>query len=136
MSHGTFALVLGCMDGRCQEKAVQYAKENLGANFIDTVTEPGIDGILSGSKHPVYAAAGEVVRAQDFIRRKAMVSAKGHGAKKCLILAHNECAGNPVSHEQHLKDLKKAVATVRGWGLFDEIKTAVFNPEWELVSAD
>lgn len=132
-SHGSFACVLSCMDGRCQQHAFEYAQRLFGAEHIDTVTEPGLDGILAGSSSPVYSKPGAVGAAQEAVMLKAAVSAKGHGATQCLVIGHNECAGNPVSHEQHVADIKKAVAKVKSWGLFKEVHAAVFNPEWQLV---
>lgn len=127
-----FALVLGCMDGRCQAKASEYARNLFGAVHIDTVTEPGIDGILGGAAHPVFTSE-ELGLVRSLIEKKATVSAKGHGATQCLILGHNSCAGNPVEHEEHIFHLKNARNEVASWGLFNEIQLAVFDRNWNIA---
>jgi hypothetical protein len=133
MSHGTFATVIGCMDGRCQEKAYAYAKEQLGAEHIDTITEPGVDGILAGVPHPVLSEA-QLAVVREVVQAKAGISAKGHGSTKCLVMSHCECAGNPVDLPTHEAHLKKAKETVESWGLFNEVTLAAFTPEWEIVA--
>jgi hypothetical protein len=119
---GKFVTVLGCMDGRCQEKTIAYAKDIFGADFVDSITEPGMDKLL---------AKGE--RA-DWIKSKAEISAKGHGSMHALITGHCSCAGNPVSYEEHLADLSAAKDAVMEWGLFGDIRTAVFGEDWQLTA--
>jgi hypothetical protein len=131
MAHGTFSTLLNCMDGRCQEKALAYAKNLFGTDFVDSITEPGIDGILSG--HHSVLKADELPAAIEWVKAKAGISAKGHGSKKCLIVGHCECAGNQTGFEEHQQHIMEAKATIEGWELFDEVHMAVFNPDWEIV---
>lgn len=133
-SHGTFATALNCMDGRTQEKAVQYAKELTGAEHIDMITEPGKDGLLAGMHSVVQP--DEILARVEWIRAKAEISAKGHGSKQVVIFGHCECAGNQVGLEEHKEHLREAKKTVEGWGLFDEVHTAVFNEEFEVEKVD
>ncbi|HUQ30254.1 MAG TPA: carbonic anhydrase [Candidatus Paceibacterota bacterium] len=130
-SHGTFATVLGCMDGRCQEKTIAYAKKLFGVDHIDTITEPGMDKILAGGTH---AAATEefLPQLREWIQKKTSISAKGHGSTQVLVTGHCSCAGNPVDFDQHTKDIKAAIETVHGWNLFIEIKGAAFDEQWEI----
>lgn len=129
-SHGTFATAFNCMDGRCQDKAFAYAKDLFGADHIDMITEPGIDGLLAGA-HSVVPEPEIAMRA-DWIRAKAEISAQGHGSTQAIIFGHCECAGNQAEigvHKEHLIEAKK---TVEGWGLFKEVHLGVFNGEFEI----
>ncbi len=129
-SQGTFATAFNCMDGRCQEKAFAYTKQLSGADHIDMITEPGIDGLLAGA-HSVVPEAEIAMRA-DWIRSKAEISAKGHGSKLAVIFGHCECAGNQAELEVHKNHVLEAKKTVEEWGLFEKIHLAVFNNEFEV----
>ncbi len=118
------------MDGRCQEKAYMFAQQASGADFIDMITEPGIDGLLSGT-HSVVSAE-DIPGKISWIRAKAEISAKGHGSKQCVIFGHCGCAGNQVTFEEHRAHLLAALEKVRGWGLFDEVRAAAFTEDWTL----
>lgn len=119
------------MDGRCQEKTVVFAKELFGADNIDTITEPGIDGLLAEGD---YGAASAELREslKEWVKAKAAISANGHGSKAIVITGHMECAGNPVSYDEHVANLKNAAEVVKSWELFDDIRIAAFGDDWEL----
>lgn len=133
-SHGTFATALNCMDGRTQEKAFAYVKELFGVDFVDMITEPGKDGLLAGT-HSVVEA-DEILARTEWIRQKAEISAKGHGSSQVVIFGHCGCAGNVTDLEGHKEHLKAAKKTVDGWGLFKEVRTVVFNEDFELEPQD
>ena len=118
------------MDGRCQDKAFAYAQQLFGADHIDMITEPGIDGLLAGA-HSVVAS-DDIPAKVEWIRAKAEISAKGHGSTHVVIFGHCACAGNAVSLEEHRAHLAEAKKTVEAWGLFSEVHTAVFNEEFEI----
>ncbi len=133
-SHGTFSTALNCMDGRTQEKAFAYTQKLFGTDYVDIITEPGIDGLLAGS-HSVVSAEDMQARV-DWIRAKAEISAKGHGSSQVVIFGHCACAGNQVDIEGHKEHLAVAKKTVEGWNLFTEVNTAVFNDDFEIESLD
>jgi hypothetical protein len=128
--HGTFATALNCMDGRCQEKAVAFVKQHTGADYVDMITEPGIDGLLAGS-HSVVPE-GEIPARVEWVKLKASISADGHGSKDVTIFGHCACAGNQADLETHIEHLKEAKKVVEEWGLFSTIRLAVFNDAFEL----
>ena len=54
MSDGVFATAINCMDGRTQQPIIDWAKNVLNVDFIDTITEAGPDKILSNdSDNPI-----------------------------------------------------------------------------------
>lgn len=119
------------MDGRCQEKTVAFAKELFGTDFIDTITEPGMDKVLAGGPHAA-ADDGFLPALRDWVKVKAGISANGHGSKAILITGHMQCAGNPVSYEEHLAHLRAAGELVQSWNLFGDVRLAAFGDDWEL----
>ncbi len=130
-AQGNFVTVLGCMDGRCQAKTVIFAKKLFKAQHVDTITEPGMDKVLAGGAHAV-ADKEFLPHLRKWIKRKALISAKGHGSKHVLITGHMSCAGNPVSYEEHIAHLTAAKKSVGKWKLFEKIHVAVFDEKWML----
>jgi hypothetical protein len=51
MKNGKFITVINCMDGRVQLPVIEWLKKNYKADFIDTITEPGPNKILSERKN-------------------------------------------------------------------------------------
>jgi hypothetical protein len=106
-SHGTFATAITCIDGRAIEPVMHYLREHFAVEFIDTVTKAGLDGRL----HTMDAAQLEE------LKKEVMVSVTKHGSKAIAVQGHDQCAGNPVSEQQHTEDLQKDVAIVESWNL-------------------
>lgn len=100
----TFFTAVGCMDGRVQDAIAKYGQEKFGVLYPDTITEAGLVGLLA--KDTIDA---ELVKAIAF---KLSVSLEKHHSKGIIVHGHQECAGNPVSDEQHISDIKKTVARI------------------------
>ena len=47
MAEGKFATSVSCMDGRIQIPLNKWIKENYSADYVDTITEPGVDKNLT-----------------------------------------------------------------------------------------
>lgn len=101
----TFFTSVGCMDGRVQKAVGQYASLLYGAEYPDTITRAGLDGIFS--KDDIDPQVYESVK------NMIMVSVNMHNSYGIVVHGHEECAGNPVDHEQHRQDIKKSVETIR-----------------------
>lgn len=100
----TFLTVVGCMDGRVQDVMSQMGQEKFGATYPDTITEAGIVGKIANNPSQEFL---------DGLKFKLSVSVDKHGSKGVLVDGHQECAGNPVSDEQHLEDIRKSVEVVK-----------------------
>ena len=110
-SLGTFGLVLCCIDGRNIGPLQEWVKEKFPEiDHVDYVTAPGLDGILSGSITDQSALDRQMT-----IKTDALVSLSHHHPQFVVVSGHEDCAGNPVSHEQHLEDIKKSVEVAKGW---------------------
>ena len=121
MSHGTFATIFNCMDGRTQMPVHEWTKEKFDVDYADTINLPGIDKRIHEGNH------------EDLLRQMAEISAKKHNSKIAIVVGHQHCAGNPVSDEEHLQDIKKSIEVIKSWGLFEQV-LGVFvkeeNGEW------
>lgn len=101
----TFFTNVGCMDGRVQKAVNRYGSLVFGAEFADTITKAGLDGLLARDE-----IDEEVFES---IKRMLLVSVEKHKSYGIVVHGHSECAGNPVSDDQHKKDIKSAVKHVR-----------------------
>ena len=101
MTGGVFGTVVNCIDGRTQIPVNMYLRNNYNLDFVDTITEAGPVKILA-DKQP----------ALESIMNRVNISIGKHDSKMIAIVAHHDCAGNPVSKEDQLIQLKKSLQTV------------------------
>ncbi len=97
-----FAVCLNCMDGRVHLPVIQWIKENYEVEYVDLITEPGIDGILADFNSDI----------NDIIN-KLEISVDKHESKYIFIGGHYDCLGHPVDNENHKKDVMVAVERIK-----------------------
>lgn len=104
MSHAneTFFTAVGCMDGRVQDVIAAFGKKRFGVMYPDTITEAGLVGLTG--KESVDGVLSDALKF-----KVVTVSLGKHHAKGVVVHGHQECAGNPVSDEQHLDDIRRSV---------------------------
>jgi carbonic anhydrase len=122
MSEAKFVTVVTCMDGRVQEPVAKWMRETFQAEYVDTITEPGPDAILVDGPDEIISA----------IRRRVDISVKAHGSSVVAIVAHHDCAGNPVSHHEHLAQLNKAVRRLEMWEIGARLLTLWVDDKWQV----
>ncbi len=122
MSQGVFVTAITCMDGRIQEPVAAWLKKRFQADYVDTITEPCIDGIFGRSQYSIM----------DSIRRRAEISVNAHGSRVVALVSHYDCAGNPVDRDQHLRDLDCSLRYVHGWHLPARVLGLFVNDRWEV----
>jgi carbonic anhydrase len=105
MTDGKFATSVSCMDGRIQSPLVQWIKKNHPIDFVDVITEPGIDKKISEDS------------SLNSIRAKIEISINAHKSKLIVVSGHYDCAGNPVSDGEHISQIKKGVEIISSWNL-------------------
>lgn len=96
----SFCTAINCMDGRTQLPVIGYLQERFGVEYVDAVTEPGPVGILSSQ--PDSDAAQSIYRRVD-------ISINAHQSVGIAVVAHHDCAGNPVPEEEQKKQLQASV---------------------------
>ena len=96
----SFYTAINCMDGRIQESVTNYIKKKYNVLFVDMITSAGPVKILSNKK----------IENLESIISCIDISLKQHKSKGIAIVAHYDCAGNPISDEEQKKLLKKSVA--------------------------
>ncbi len=120
-----FATVINCMDGRVQDPVNKWMKQKTGAKFIDVITEAGPDRIMAST-----------ATASRLILQRILVSRDKHGSTELALIAHHDCAGNPVSKKAHLLHLQKAGKIMETWNLGMQILMVWVDENWQVELID
>lgn len=99
---GEFASVLNCIDGRVQRRAFDYFVATFRVHHVDTITAPGMVKHVSHDNR----RTSQIV---DDLR----VSIAKHGSTQIGVVAHSDCAGNPVEDEVQKGQLESAVTALQ-----------------------
>ena len=122
MTKETFATAINCMDGRTQEPIISWAKKTFEVDYVDAITEPGPDKILAEGSDTLIES----------IKNRVMISVNKHGSQNVIMVSHHDCAGNPVSKEEHLDQLKKSVDVISSWELGVKIIGVWIGEDWKV----
>jgi hypothetical protein len=107
MSPARYATTVNCIDGRAQQPVADWLKSNYGVDYVDAVTEPG------PSRNLICGAPAQV----EAIRHRACVSVGAHASAIVALAAHGDCAGNPASKEESIRQTREALNVIQSWGL-------------------
>ena len=102
-----FGTALNCIDGRAQIPVIKWMKENFGVDYVDLITEPGMDKVLSQGQ---WSEA-------DRLRDKVIISINAHNSNVVAVVGHFDCAANPASDRKHFHDIVESTYVVESWGL-------------------
>jgi hypothetical protein len=122
MDKGKFGTVINCIDGRTQIPVITWLKEKFNLDFIDTVTEPGVDKITAIKDN----------EKTEEIKSKVLISINAHGSSLIAIAGHHGCAGNPVSKDEHIEQIKKSMDAIKSWNLSAKIIGIWVNEKWQV----
>lgn len=112
------------MDGRVQLPVLHWIKANYPVDFVDVITEAGMDNVLSGQED-----ISEVVRSIN-------ISVNVNRSTRLFVVGHHDCRGNPVEEDVHRQQVRDAVKRLKGHWPGHEIVGLWVNKTWtvELVS--
>jgi len=99
-----FCTAINCMDGRVQLPVINYLKRRFEADYADMITEAGPIRILAEQKD------GEKIIS---IMNRLEISVSNHSSKAIAIVGHFDCAGNPVSKEKQIEQIKQSVQFIK-----------------------
>lgn len=126
MPKDKFGTAINCIDGRVQLPVIKWLKENYHLDYIDMITEPGPEKVLSH---------GEEIES---LKSKVLISVKAHGSDIIAIVGHYDCAGNPVSKEEQFNQIQRAVQVIHSWNL-EAIQKVIglwVNDSWKIEVVD
>ena len=126
MIDGKFGTVINCIDGRTQIPVSKWIKENYSLDYIDTITEPGPDKVISEKN------ASKIEQ----LKTKVLISINAHGSKIVILAGHHDCAANPVSKTNHINQIKKSINEIKAWNLGIDVLGIWVNEEWKIERVD
>ena len=116
----TRATCLNCMDGRVQLPVLYWIKENYRVDFVDVITETGMDGVLSNQKD-----LSEILRS-------ITISIDVNKSTRLFVVGHYDCRGNPVEESVHRQEIVKSVKRLKGYWPNFEIIGLWVNKMWQV----
>ena len=107
----SFYTAINCMDGRVQLPVINYLQNRFKADYIDMVTEAG----------PVlYLAEKTDSKQTQSILHRADISINNHNSIGVAVIAHHDCAGNPVDDQTQMEQLEPAMNFLANY--YQEVK--------------
>jgi carbonic anhydrase len=120
MAKGKFATSVSCMDGRIQIPLTNWIKENFSVDYVDTITEPGIDKLVADNTD------------LESMKIKVGISINKHESELIVVSGHYDCAGNPVSNEEHITQIKKGIEVISSWNLGAKVVGVWVDDTWKI----
>ena len=118
-----FATVITCMDGRIQRPVIEYMKSTFGVTYVDAITEPGPNKILSENTDKNLVES---------IKRRVAISVEKHGSKVIAVVGHHDCAGNPADREIQLHHTLNAIDLVKKWSFGVHVLGLWVDESWQV----
>ena len=120
MAEGKFATSVSCIDGRIQTPLTKWIKENYSVDYVDTITEPGVDKTI---------IENSVIES---IKTKVSISINAHKSELVVLSGHYDCAANPVSNETHIELIKKGIEVISSWNLGVKVIGVWVDDSWNV----
>jgi len=120
MVEGKFATSVSCMDGRIQIPLTKWIKENYSVDYVDTITEPGVDKTIT--ENSVFES----------IKTKVSISINAHKSELIVLSGHYDCAANQVSNEEHIVLIKKGIEVISSWNLGAKVIGVWVDDTWNV----
>jgi carbonic anhydrase len=122
MPQHKFATAITCIDGRVQQPISDWVKLHTNVDYVDLVTEPGPDKVLSSGPSNLL---------EDIIRR-ARFSVLHHQSPVVAVTGHHDCAANDADRQEHVEQILEGVRVVLAHQLNVRILGLWLN-EWHSV---
>ena len=120
MVEGKFATSVSCIDGRIQIPLAKWIKENYSVDYVDTITEPGVDKTIT--ENSVFES----------IKTKVSISINAHKSELIVLSGHYNCAANQVSNEEHIELIKKGIGVISSWNLGAKVIGVWVDDSWNV----
>ena len=116
----TRATCLNCMDGRVQLPVIAWIKANYPVDFVDVITEAGMDGVLA--------------KQEDIseVQRSIKVSVDRNSSTRLFVVGHHDCRGNPVDEKLHREEIIQAVERLRPLWPNQQVMGLWVNSQWQV----
>lgn len=119
MVRDRFAAVIMCIDGRFQTRALDHLQTRFGVRNLDNITAAG------AIKHLL----GEVGPQGEALLENLWISIDKHATEQVAIIAHGDCAGNPVPDATQKQQLTEARQTIKARFPRTEVVALFLDPK-------
>ena len=116
-----FGTTINCIDGRTQKPVSEWIKENFQVDVVDTITEPDCDKVMPENN----------LEKIEQLKSKVLISINAHKSSVVVIAGHHDCAGNPVSKEKHIEQIKHSIEIIKSWNLPVKVSGLWINDQWK-----
>ena len=107
MPRHKFATAITCIDGRVQQPVADWMKLHANCEYVDLITEPGPDKVLS---EETTLVVNEMIR-------KVSFSVKHHDSPVVALCGHHDCAANGADREEHIEQILEGVRVLLSYQL-------------------
>jgi len=118
-----FLTILACIDGRIHPLLQKFLNENYGGYYIDVITAPGIVGKLFSSDK-LFAEP---------ITKACEISVSAHQSEQIILVAHSDCAGNPVPDEVQVKQLQAVAENLQSRFGFRVVRLFIITDKAKII---
>jgi hypothetical protein len=110
--HKKLAVAVVCADWRLHHERSEFNRQlrkTLRVDGVDFIAVPGPDGLKRAERDAEWRTALDQV--------KLLISA--HAPKALAVVAHQRCAGHPVSDDAHVGDVAATAEALKSATAFD-----------------
>ena len=117
-----FATAINCIDGRTQLPLISWARREFNVGHLDMITEPGAVKMLNqGNTEEV-----------EKIKQKVALSVNAHRSRLIIIAGHHDCAANPMTENDHRKQIGNSVKLINSWQLPAQVIGVWIDENWHV----
>ena len=116
----TRATCLNCMDGRVQSPVLTWITAHYPVDFVDVITETGMDGVLARQED-----ISEVLRSVN-------VSVRLNRSTRLFVVGHYDCRGNHVDERRQREEIAKAVKRLQPLWPAQEVFGLWVTDRWQV----
>ena len=122
-----FCTAINCVDGRIQLPVTNFLKKRFSANYVDMITEPGPNLILS------ELSATMIVNS---IISRIDLSIQKHSSEGIAIVGHHDCEANPSQKEEQISNIHESIKFLKKRYPNVEIIGLWVDQDWQVYETD
>jgi hypothetical protein len=118
-----FATVINCIDGRVQLPVIDYMKAKFNVDYVDVITEPGPAKVIAEQRSAFQVFS---------IQQRVLISQEKHLSQHLALVAHYDCAGNPIEKSKQIDQLHQSLNYICLWGFKGDVVALWVNEDGDV----
>ncbi|MCR4337027.1 MAG: hypothetical protein NUV91_04390 [Candidatus Omnitrophica bacterium] len=103
-----------------QLPVLHWINANYPVDFVDVITEAGMDGVLAKQED-----ISEILRS-------IKVSVNLNKSTRLFVVGHHDCRGNPIDQERHREEIIDAVKRLKPLWPAQQVVGLWVNNKWQV----